>query len=125
MPTIPQAQPSPDEPHRHRDIAEAFGADAQRYDRARPSYPQAMVDALHAKLAGRSLLDVGIGTGISALPFLAAGCTVLGVEPDARMARIARERGFQVETGKFEDWDPAGRLFDAVISGQAWHWVDP
>jgi len=26
---------------------------------------------------------------------------------------------------KFEDWDPAGRVFDAVIAGQAWHWVDP
>jgi SAM-dependent methyltransferase len=25
----------------------------------------------------------------------------------------------------FEAWDPAGRAFDAVIAGQAWHWVDP
>ena len=25
----------------------------------------------------------------------------------------------------FEAWDPAGRTFDAVIAGQAWHWVDP
>ncbi len=25
----------------------------------------------------------------------------------------------------FEAWDPAGREFDAVISGQSWHWVDP
>jgi|GEM_PF-1610234 len=24
----------------------------------------------------------------------------------------------------FETWDPAGRLFDAVVAGQAWHWVD-
>jgi SAM-dependent methyltransferase len=24
-----------------------------------------------------------------------------------------------------EDWDPAGRAFDAVVAGQAWHWVDP
>ena len=26
---------------------------------------------------------------------------------------------------KLEDWDPAGRTFDAVLAGQAWHWVDP
>jgi len=26
---------------------------------------------------------------------------------------------------KFEDWDPVGRTFDAVIAAQAWHWVDP
>ncbi len=25
----------------------------------------------------------------------------------------------------FEDWDPAGRAFDAVIAGQSWHWVEP
>jgi SAM-dependent methyltransferase len=25
----------------------------------------------------------------------------------------------------FEAWDPAGRAFDAVVSGQAWHWVEP
>ena len=26
---------------------------------------------------------------------------------------------------RIEDWDPAGRQFDAVVAGQAWHWVDP
>ena len=25
----------------------------------------------------------------------------------------------------FEDWDAAGRTFDAVVAGQSWHWVDP
>jgi SAM-dependent methyltransferase len=25
----------------------------------------------------------------------------------------------------FEAWDPAGRVFDAAVAGQAWHWVDP
>jgi SAM-dependent methyltransferase len=30
-----------------------------------------------------------------------------------------------VEVAPFEEWDPAGRLFDVVVAGQAWHWVDP
>jgi SAM-dependent methyltransferase len=30
-----------------------------------------------------------------------------------------------VEIGRFEEWDPAGRSFDAVIAGQTWHWIDP
>jgi SAM-dependent methyltransferase len=50
---------------------------------------------------------------------------VLGVEPDARMAGQARQRGLNVEVATFEDWDPAGRAFDAVVAGQAWHWIDP
>lgn len=33
--------------------------------------------------------------------------------------------GFEVEVAKFEDWDAAGRRFDAVIAGQTWHWIDP
>jgi SAM-dependent methyltransferase len=41
------------------------------------------------------------------------------------MAEFARRSGFEVEVAKFEDWDPAGRTFDAVIAGQTWHWVDP
>jgi SAM-dependent methyltransferase len=68
---------------------------------------------------------VGCGTGIAARQFQAAGCTVLGVEPDARMADFARDRGVEVEVSTFETWDAAGRDFDAVVAGQAWHWVDP
>lgn len=71
------------------------------------------------------MLDVGCGTGIAARQFQAAGCTVLGVEPDPRMADFARARGINVEVATFEAWDPAGRRFDAVIAGQSWHWVDP
>jgi SAM-dependent methyltransferase len=50
---------------------------------------------------------------------------VLGVEPDARMAEWARLHGLEVEVSTFEDWNPAGRTFDAVVAGMAWHWVDP
>jgi SAM-dependent methyltransferase len=99
--------------------------DAERYDRARPRYPEALVDQIVADSPGRDLLDVGCGTGIAARQFQAAGCTVLGVEPDARMADFARHGGIEVEVATFEDWDPNGREFDAVVAGQAWHWVDP
>lgn len=78
-----------------------------------------------AEPAPPRLLDVGIGTGLSALPFRAAGAEVLGVEVDARMAAVAEARGLDVEVARFEEWDPAGRRFDAVVSGMTWHWVDP
>jgi SAM-dependent methyltransferase len=113
-------------PHRAREVAESFGSDPERYDRARPRYPEAMVDAITAASPGPGFVDVGIGTGIAARQFEQAGCDVLGVEVDERMAEFARSRhGLAVEVASFEEWDPAGRTFDAVVAGQTWHWVDP
>jgi SAM-dependent methyltransferase len=106
-------------------MAESFGTDAQRYDQARPGYPDALVARIVAGSPGPDLLDVGCGTGIAARQFQAAGCAVLGVEPDARMADYARARGLPVEVATFEAWQPAGRTFDAVIAAQAWQWIDP
>ena len=127
MSTVPpeQSRPSGDEPHQHRQIAESFGSDAERYDRARPRYPDPMVARIVAASPGPDVLDVGCGTGIEARQFQAVGCMVLGVEPDARMADFARRTGVEVEVATFETWESAGRAFDAVIAGTAWHWVDP
>jgi SAM-dependent methyltransferase len=111
--------------HRHRQVAESFGVDAERFDRARPGYPAALVERIVAASPGRAVLDVGCGTGIAARQFQAAGCRVLGIDPDPRMAEAARRSGVEVEVAAFEAWDPAGRAFDAVIAAQAWHWVDP
>ncbi len=118
--------PSPErESHQVREIAESFGSNAGRYNRARPAYPAPLIQAIIAGSPGRHVLDVGCGTGIVARQFRSAGCSVLGVEPDPRMAEVARADGLEVEVTKFEDWDLAGRQFDAVVAGQAWHWVDP
>lgn len=102
-------------------MAESFGVDAQRYDRTRPPYP----DALITRLTAPEVLDVGCGTGIAARQLQAVGCRVLGVEPDERMAGFARDTGVEVEVATFEDWESGNRLFDAVVAAQAWHWVDP
>ncbi|MGH2862117.1 MAG: class I SAM-dependent methyltransferase [Solirubrobacteraceae bacterium] len=125
MPTLLSATPTPPEPHRARQAAESFGTDPDRYDRTRPRYPQALGDRIIASIPGRDVLDVGIGTGLSAQAFQTAGYTVLGIEVDPRMAQFARNRGFAAEVARFEDWDPAGRSFDALIAGMTWHWVDP
>jgi SAM-dependent methyltransferase len=133
MTTLPPEPPAPGPAapaaagatHVHREVAEGFGADAGRYDRARPTYPAELVERIVAGSPGRRVLDAGCGTGICARLFQAAGCRVLGVDPDPRMAERARQGGTEVEVAKFEDWDPAGRAFDAVVAAQAWHWVDP
>ncbi|MFE1291158.1 class I SAM-dependent methyltransferase [Streptomyces sp. NPDC058751] len=127
MPTLPSggSRPPAGEPHEYRRAAESFGSDAERYDRTRPRYPDALVERIVSGGPGPGVLDVGCGTGIASRQFRAAGCTVLGVDPDARMAETARRLGTEVEVATFEAWDPAGRTFDAVVAGQSWHWVDP
>lgn len=111
--------------HEQRGVAEGFGSDAGRYDRARPSYPADLVRRITTASPGPDVLDVGCGTGISSRLFAAAGCRVLGVDPDPRMAELARQGGTVAEVARFEDWEPSGRMFDAVVAAQAWHWVDP
>jgi SAM-dependent methyltransferase len=110
--------------HHDRRRAGSFGEDAERYDRVRPTYPPALVDHLLAESAP-AVLDVGCGTGIAAALFRDRGCDVLGVEPDARMATVARRRGIPVEVASFEEWDPGARRFHLLVCGQAWHWIDP
>jgi SAM-dependent methyltransferase len=110
--------------HPDRERGTSFGRDAERYDRARPSYPAELIDYLCLD-DPNAVLDVGCGTGIAGRLFAARGCDVLGVEADPRMAEVARRHGLRVEDGMFESWDPRGRQFALVVSGQAWHWVDP
>jgi len=104
-------------------MAESFGVDPERYDRTRPAYPEELIQRIAA--TGKDVLDVGCGTGIEARQLQAAGCRVLGVEPDPRMAAYARSTGVETEVARFEEWEPQGRQFDAVVAGTAWHWIDP
>jgi SAM-dependent methyltransferase len=110
--------------HADRLRAESFGSVAALYDGVRPSYPAALIDELMAERPC-DVLDVGAGTGIAGALLVQRGASVLGVEVDERMAEIARSRGLTVEIAAFESWEPAGRRFDLLISGQAWHWIDP
>ena len=110
--------------HEDRQRSTTFGEDPERYDRARPTYPAALIDELVSAGVHR-VLDVGCGTGIASRLFAERGCDVLGVEQDERMAAVAERHGLSVDVATFEEWDPGGRRFDLVVSGQAWHWVDP
>jgi SAM-dependent methyltransferase len=110
-----------------------FGEVAELYDRHRPAYPDALVDDLidlAGLEAGAPALEVGSGTGKATAMFAARGVRVLGVEPSAEMAAVARRvcaayDHVEIEEADFERWDPAGREFGLVFAAQAWHWVDP
>jgi SAM-dependent methyltransferase len=108
----------------------AFGRVAELYDRARPSYPAAAIDAIveYGGLSpGSRIVEVGAGTGKATELLAARGLQVTAVEPSSEMADLARSKlarwpGVTVVESAFEDWEP-GERFDAVVSVQAWHWV--
>lgn len=131
MATLPQPESSGPRPeptaktHHYRGVAESFGSDTERYARTRPPYPDHMVEHILGLAPGREILDVGCGTGVLGRQMLDRGATVTGLDPDPRMAAYATEHGLPAEVSTFEDWDPAGRSFDGVVAGQAWHWIDP
>ena len=110
----------------------AFGRVAELYDRARPSYPAAAIDAVldYGALApGARIVEVGAGTGKATELLAGRGLDVVAIEPSAGMAALARVKlarwpGVTLVQGAFEDWVPAER-FAAVVSVQAWHWIDP
>jgi SAM-dependent methyltransferase len=115
----------------------SFGGVAELYDRARPSYPDALVDDVlefagvrSGSGSGDRVLEVGAGTGKATLQFAERGLSVVALEPSAEMAAVARrncasyENVTVVET-EFERWRPDGQAFRVVFSAQAWHWVSP
>jgi SAM-dependent methyltransferase len=104
------------------DAASSFGTVADAYERARPSYPAALVEWL--AVGTTDAVDVGCGTGKLGRLLAGRGVRVVGVEHDERMAAVARRAGLAVEVARFEDWDAGRRRFDLVASAQAWHWID-
>ena len=109
----------------------AFGDVAELYDRARPSYPGALVDAVMALVPTGSApraLEVGAGTGKATVLFAARGVAVHALEPSAEMAAVARRNcaaypEVSVELSDFEHWRGPRAGFGLLYSAQAWHWV--
>jgi SAM-dependent methyltransferase len=120
------------EARRHH-LRGGFGADAEAYQRTRPVCPPQSFDDL-AALAGLApgdrVAEIGCGTGQATVPLAERGLAVTAVELDAGLAALARRRlaGFpaaRVLTTSFEDWEPPGTPFDAVVAFNSLHWIDP
>jgi SAM-dependent methyltransferase len=107
--------------------ARSFGAAAAAYAKHRPGYPAAAVAWALEPTSGRDFLDLGAGTGKLTEGLLAVpGARVTAVDPDPAMLAELRARFPDVPAyeGSAEAIPLPDASVDAVLLGQAWHWVD-
>jgi SAM-dependent methyltransferase len=114
------------------DPTKRFSARVDAYSRYRPSYPREVTALLERScgLAPHShIADIGCGTGLLAELFLALGCEVFGVEPNADMRHTAErllggKPRFHIAEGRAEATSLPAASVDFVTAGQAFHWFD-
>jgi SAM-dependent methyltransferase len=106
--------------------ARAFDRAADVYEASRPTYPREAVDWLVPSTAKR-VLDLGAGTGKLTRLLLDRALDIVAVDPSAQMLGVLERslHGIPTHLGRGEDIPLGDASVDAVVSGQAWHWVDP
>jgi SAM-dependent methyltransferase len=105
----------------------SFELVADVYERARPGYPAEAVAWITDRLdlrPGRTVLDLGAGTGKLTRALLETGARVVAVEPgDAMRAELERAApGAEAVRGSAEDIPLPSASVDAIAIGQAFHW---
>jgi ubiquinone/menaquinone biosynthesis C-methylase UbiE len=113
----------------HPVAAAGFSAAADVYERARPSYPSAAVEWLSQRVGlheGRTVVDVGAGTGKLTRLLVPTGARVIAVEPLPEMLAKLVEAvpGTEAMLGSAESLPLADNSADVVTVAQAFHWFD-
>ena len=114
-----------------RAYGRVFNQFAGDYDRHRPVYPNKLIDRV-CELAGLApgdcVLELGCGSGQLTRALVARGLNVTALDPGERMIELAAgnvNARTELINARFEDAALQDRLFRAVFSAAAFHWIDP
>jgi MOSC domain-containing protein YiiM/SAM-dependent methyltransferase len=120
----------------HPTAARGFAAGAEAYERSRPDYPAGAVGQIVRWLdlePGRTVLELGAGTGKLTRMLIPSGAQILALEPVAEMreALIAVTNAtpdvdapVTLVGGTAEAIDLSAGSVDVVVVAQAFHWFD-
>lgn len=113
---------------------ETFNLVVSEYERYRPVYPSEMFDDIftYAKLDKQdSILEVGCGTGQATGGLVSKDYTdITCIELGSNLAQFTADKfrsypSIQVINTSFEEWNEEGKLFKLMVSGTAFHFIDP
>ncbi|WP_366296409.1 methyltransferase domain-containing protein [Paenibacillus sp. AN1007] len=113
---------------------ETFNFVAGEYDRYRPVYPSAMFDDIFTYLQMNKedpILEIGCGTGQATGGLVSKNYTnITCIELGSNLAKFTADKfkaypSIQVINTSFEDWNNEGKQFQLIVSGTAFHFIDP
>ncbi|MGH3190253.1 MAG: class I SAM-dependent DNA methyltransferase [Streptosporangiaceae bacterium] len=109
-----------------------FDSVAQLYEASRLGYPSDIVElavATAGRGAGSTVLEIGCGTGQLTECLARFGFRLTAIDLGPSMINAARRRldgsAVSFEVASFEDFAAPEASFDLIVSGTAFHWVDP
>jgi len=113
------------------DLRKSFDVDPEGYDKYRPRCCDEMLADMieYAELApGKTVLEVGPGTGQATEPILKTGCSYLAIELGENFTefmtnKFASYDNFQIVNADFENYDFGCDRFDLVYAATAFHWI--
>jgi len=112
------------------EMSTSFGAMAGAYEQGRPEYPAEAVAWMLRPVASHQralrVADVGAGTGKLTRALVPTGAQIVAIDPDPKMLQALRTAvpGVPTFVGSAETLPIPDAALDAVVFGQAWHWVD-
>jgi len=108
-----------------------FAGNVAFYERYRLGYPDRLLQrvvALAGLKPGDSILDLGTGTGMLAIPFARMGFAMTAMDPEPAMLAAARAGAGDLPITFIEggsgDLTPDMGPFQLVAMGRSFHWMD-